>query len=212
MTIRMKYLNNKCKELEDKFNTPERLTRLADGVSKHLSVSFEREIKGLRFKITATKLRSYSYSYECEAGENPQFTVSLVDEKDYSYLTVLGFSLSIYPHCCGMMQLNGFSHCLEYRQLPIINQEEMEELMGQFINIYRTGDDYRLVRIMMNMVEAGRGSQGRNDLKEVKPIENPEILYKGFWTWAHKQTRVRDMLMVNGNSGNILHHMEVILK
>lgn len=212
MTTRMEYLNNKCKELEAKFNTPERLARLSDGVTKHLSLIYAKKVRPLRFKITANKIYNYSYAYEASDGENPRFLVSLVDESDYSYLTVLEFSLSIYPHCCGMMQLNGFAHNLEYYKYHLITQDEMEELMGQFIEIYRTRGDYRLVRIMMNMVEVRKGSRVKNDLKEVAPIENPEMVYPGFWTWAHKQARVRDMLMMNGNTGNILHHMEVILK
>jgi hypothetical protein len=211
MPSRMEYLNDECKQLAEKFNTPERRQRLTDGVGKHLTASYSRNVIGLRFKITAFKIASYAYTYETVEAQNPAFSVSLVDERGCNYMTVLHFSLAIYPHCCGMMQLNGFRHDLTCSTHLLITQEELEELMGEFVKIYRSRGDYRLVRIIMNMVER-RGSMGRNDLKEVEPIENPDIQYPGFWTWAHKQARVRDMLMVNGNSGNILHHMEVILK
>jgi hypothetical protein len=210
MPSRMEYLNRECKKLEEKLNTPERLQRLAEVLGPVLSRSYDREVKGLKFKISASKIRSYAYSYEGVTGENPQFIVSLVSDKDCFFFNVLSFSIAIYPHCCGMMQLNGFSHNMTNYSCEIISQDEMEELMGEFVKIYRAGDDYQLVRIIMNMVER-RGSMGRDDLREVEPVEKPDIQYPAFWTWAHKQKRVRDMLMVNGNSGNILHHMEVIL-
>lgn len=208
---RMEYLNKEAQKFGDLFNTPERLDRLQEGVTKSLSLSYGWEVGPLRLRFSVTKIPSYAFSYETGGGENPQFVVQLVGPNDYAYINVLIFSISTYPHCCGMMQLNGFSHNLAYREHEILSQEEMEQVMAAFVEIYRTEGDHRLVRVMMNMVER-RPFVGRDDMREVEPVKDPYIQYSAFWKWAHNQRRVRDMLMVNGNSGNILHHMEVILK
>lgn len=64
-------------------------------------------------------------------------------------------------------------------------------------------------RLIVNMVESGRPNS--DPLAIVLPIESPQIVYKQFWTSFHNNAaRVNTMLMPNGNTGKIIHHMEVL--
>jgi hypothetical protein len=208
---RMTYLNDEVEKLIEKMNTPELLARFSEGISKHLDACYGQKLGQLRLRGSCTKIASYAYTYESPSGDNPQFVIQLVGPTGYAYINLLSFSLADYPHCCGMRQLNGFSTTLDYGSHNILTQGEMETLVDGLINIYRTNGDYKCTRIIMNMVEYRSLKDRRNELAEVLPIDEPSMAYPAFWKWAHKQQRVRDMLMVNGNSGNILHHMEIIL-
>src|ERR1700677_1377485 len=106
---RMTYLNGEVEKLIEKMNTPELLARFNEGISKHLDASYGQKLGQLRLKGTCRKIASYSYAYESPSGDNPQFVISLVGPTGYNYINLLSFSLAAYPHCCGMMQLNGFS-------------------------------------------------------------------------------------------------------
>jgi hypothetical protein len=213
----MEYLNSEAQKLVEKFNTPERVEKWEKGVAAHLRKIYAGDdaFKKPGYKLVgfARKMTNYSYEYEQRhGGDNPEFRVALVTGSGIEASNALKFSIAAYPHCCGMHQLNGFVCQSNHVGHEVLSQDDVNQLMAGFISIYRTKGDHRLTRLIMNMVEYRRLDDRRNELREVLPIDNPEMAYPEFWRWAHTQQRVRDMLMVNGNSGNVLHHMEIILK
>jgi hypothetical protein len=158
------------------------------------------------------KAAPYKFALEDRSDLTPtsaQFTLGLKEAKEggRNGPVLAQFEITMYPYCCGMRQMNGFTyHC------PTTNfNDHMEELVHTFTTACLESYIYTLVtrsrRVMINFVEYR--AHGLSSCDDVPPVDKPNMAYPYFFTWAQKQKKFREMVMVNSNSGNILHHAEV---
>lgn len=182
--------------------------KLDDYVKYFLTVYQGRPITNPRLVLLAEKNTSYGYVSEGSDVYNPFFRLGLRADEGKILSNLFQISISSYPHCCGMVQMNGFSYSDNIFSLDV---DDVDLLMKACISAYRN-TDFRCQRMMINMVETGRKGQFNryDEVSEIPPIDNPVLQYPHFYTWAKKQKKCKDTLMMNGNSGNILHHLEVI--
>lgn len=125
--------------------------------------------------------------------------------------------LSPYPACCAMWQLNNF-----FYQEPRLEAEDVAWLFNQVRNMSRYLGN--IVRVVLNLVEKPRVKPGEFDeygpawvynmdtdyAKDIPPIENPKMKYPHVYTWAKSHKKYAEHLMLNQNTGNIIHFAEVV--
>jgi hypothetical protein len=152
----------------------------------------------------------FKFEYEKETLSSAQFSLGLQDSKGKNGPNLVQFELTQYPYCCGMRQMNGFS----YTEMKTIDEKLMENLVHQFtsacVSAYLFTLRIQAPRVMINFVEY-RDPKGMISSDDIPSVENPKMAYPYFFTWAQKQKKFREMLMFNSNSGNIIHHAEVVL-
>lgn len=118
---------------------------------------------------------------------------------------VLRFRLNTTPACCAM----SFMHSFIVMEPNPFTEEEFNKILTAAFQDFNQNGMLSSRRIILNMVECGRKSS--DPLKVMEPIDNPVIKYKPYWTYFHKNAaKVNTMLMPNSNTGNIIHHMEVL--
>jgi hypothetical protein len=201
-------LQNTMKQLGTSLNGNE---KLVSSIKEDLGRAYgndHRYCRDFQIRVRTEKDSAYGYMWEAnelESGATIKFSV--IAEPDILFKMTLGPD----AHCCGICQLQGFKigRCLEGRT------DVIHGIIDFCIKAYRDSG-YYCDRVVMTMVERrlnlGNTSESRYDLlTPIKPIENPDIVFRPVWDWAHKQRRVQDMLMMNPNTGRVLHHMEVVV-
>lgn len=159
---------------------------------------------------------SYSYAHEQprNAGDghlySPQFIVNAVCSDGTMLRTRLfRCTLQDYPACCGMKQLNGFLYD------GCASEDFVHRCMDLMFDTYHKIYGEIPFRVMMNLVsyQYDELRADRHDL--ITPIDAKRVKltpsYPHIHSWAKKQKLYRETLMMNPNTGNIIHHAEVIL-
>lgn len=132
--------------------------------------------------------------------------------------SLLAFTISPYPACCGIRMLHTF------RVKDSFPPAILEEILNTFfanLNEAYLGKCRRLEIVMVEgrpgfATSLQRGLQGYIEKKHlddnIRPVADPQISYKPLWDYFNKNAhKVNTRLMLNLNTGNILHNMEVIL-
>ncbi len=119
----------------------------------------------------------------------------------------LRFYVDSVAACCAM----SFIHSFLCHVPLVLPQEKFDVLMAAILDQLRA--DYDLPkshRYILNMVEQRGG--GVNPVEVVQPVPAPMMKYPQFYHYFHKHSKkVSTMLMRNENTGNVIHHMEVIV-
>lgn len=204
------------KQVAELLNTPEDLKFLEARAEHYNKVYGERGRKFTNPRLKMGVVPDPSYAYVWERNEHtlysPMFTVNVVcDEGLMLFQRAFRLTLQQYPHCCGMTQLNGFSYAFGSAD-P--SEDLISRLMAVCINSYK-GMGNSCFRLILNMISYPSGSNhgvDRYDLvTDIDPTVERYVSYPHIYSWAKKQKRFREMLMMNPNSSNIMHHIEVIL-
>ncbi len=122
---------------------------------------------------------------------------------------VLRFTVSHVKACCGM----SFLHSFLVAPKEWLKPEELKLLMNGIIKFSQNHHHMPgSSRLMVNMVEQTQSRRTRDIFASVgPPEEDPVILYRPLWDYFHQNaTKVNTMYMPNHNTGNIIHHMEVL--
>lgn len=197
----------------DEYLNTEEDKKLLKTVVEHYSKVYGFVYTNPQFKVQIILDPNYSYKFESGGDAiSLRFQLHIVGDRDKQETVVATgqarFGLSCYPHCCAMLQLNGFDHTSN------VTADQVDRFMQLCFRVYRYIHTNPYRRVIMNMVEITRQVYGdkRNDLmEEILPDEDAEIQYDHFYKWAKKQERVQDTLMRNPNTGRVIHHMEVIV-
>lgn len=115
----------------------------------------------------------------------------------------MGFQIKAVESCCAMKFLYSFS--------VDAKTPEAEKAVDEILNIYfkEMGPMLTSRRLIINMVEQ-RGTRHMDPFEVVEAVADPKIVFKPLWNYFHKYHKVNTMLMPNKNTGNIIHHMEVL--
>lgn len=114
------------------------------------------------------------------------------------------FTLQATPHCCAMNFLHHFS-CTSSIDRAFL-KFTMDFFLARMTQFVGAGDNNRVI---LNMVETRSGTP-MDAHHRVESIENPNIQYKPIFDYFHANSDVRTLLMVNQNTGRIIHHMECV--
>ncbi len=118
----------------------------------------------------------------------------------------LGLTLEKDPVCCGVGYIWGFKE-------GGFDGAELKALMDcimQYVTIHRISGGGKNQRFLINMIEAGRGSDWPAGTK-IEPAKDPQMLYNGLYEYFKKTcVSINEMLWPNENSHNIIHHMELV--
>lgn len=119
----------------------------------------------------------------------------------------LYFNVESDPVCCGVGYIYGFAtQNFPDEQIKII----MDYCLRYTSEQLGYGGGLKNRRFLINMVETRRNAT-RDPSATVEPVEAPHMIYSQLYEYFIKNaTKVSTMLMPNANSGNIIHHMELV--
>lgn len=105
--------------------------------------------------------------------------------------------------CCAMCFLYHFSVG------PNMSPELVKTLVDGFLANANGWMWFSSRRLIINMVEMRGGCS--DPLVDVVPITTPRMYHRPLFDYFHQNAaRVNTMLMSNPNTGNVIHHMEVL--
>lgn len=155
-------------------------------------------------KFPAEFKNSYGQRVSCElAHGNRAYSIQIRSGKKS-----LRLCLERDPKCCGIGYIHTFS-------TAGFTQEVFEILLDAVLS-YNSNewqmDASRNHRLIINMIETG--SQSRRSFiptEHYDPLPDQEMMYNEFYVYFKKKCKkINEMLMPNANSGNIIHHMELL--
>lgn len=121
---------------------------------------------------------------------------------------LVGCSLKPVESCCGMT----FLYAFRTGQPKLVPDEWFKKVMDAFFLNALDWSFFSSRRVIVNMVESGRSIY--DPQKVVGPRDDGRdaiIAYPQFYNYFHKNAaKVNTMLMPNKNTGNVIHHMEVL--
>jgi hypothetical protein len=141
------------------------------------------------------------------------FRIGLYNSDHHRWHYLGTITLSYYPACCGMKQVNYF----QARAIEFLDWDWTVETWNTFMQTcfkdFGMQNKDTVSRIIMNLVEYRFGTDlDRDDqYQDIEPVESPKMQYPIVYEWAKRQKKYREWLMMNANSGNILHHCEIVL-
>lgn len=136
----------------------------------------------------------------------------------FSSRSVLGFTFQTYPSCCGLQMLHTFHARSGFNDIPLFNKLMDAAFADAVIAVFGRETGWNSRRIQIMMVERRSHNQEttrlincvQGHLAELKPIPGAQVDQHPIWEWAHSKKKVITTLMLNNNTNNVIHNMEVL--